>query len=116
MAHKAVAGSLALAALLALPFRPLVALILFAAALAVIGNSRGAFGGGMFRAMIAFVSSLWLALLGVVVTLLGTASDEPGGNFLLLPGLLVLGLALTLLAWAIAAIWRIRRAGFTMTE
>jgi uncharacterized membrane protein len=114
--HKAIAATLALAGLFVLPFRPLVALILFAAAIAVVGDRRAIFGSGMFRAILAFVSALWLALLGVVVTLLGMASTDPGGNFLLLPGLLILGLGLALLVWSITKMWRIRRTGFTMTE
>ena len=116
MAHMAVAATLALAGLFVLPLRPLVTLILFAAALAVVGNRRRAFGAGMFRAILGFITSLWLGLLGVVVSLLGMVPTDPGGNFLLLPGLLTLGLAFGLLAWSIAEVWRIRRSGFRMTE
>jgi len=111
MAHRAIAAALAVAALLALFVRPLVALILFGAALTVFANGRGAFGYGMSRAILAFVSAPFLGLLGVGTSLLGTISTEPGGNFLLLPGLLMLGLALLLLAWAVLTLWRIRRRG-----
>jgi hypothetical protein len=116
VAHKAVAATLGLTALVVLPVRPLIALILFAAAIAVAGDRRAVFGSGMFRAIVAFISSLWLALVGVVVALLGLVSTDPAGNFLLLPGLLALGLAIALFAWSIAAIWRIRRDGFRITE
>lgn len=116
MAHKTIAATLGLTALVVLPARPLIALVLFAAAMAVAGDSRRVFGSGMFRAVLGFISALWLALIGAVVSLFGLVSTEPGGNFLLLPGLIALGLAIALFAWSIAAIWRIRRAGFTMTE
>jgi hypothetical protein len=111
MAHRAFGSALILGALFALPFRPLVALVLFGAALAVVLNRRGVFGTGMYRAILAFTSSLFLALAGVGTSLLGMVSIEPGGNFLLLPGLLVLVIALGLLAWAIATMVRIRRSG-----
>jgi hypothetical protein len=116
VAHKAIAATLGLTALVVLPVRPLIALILFAAAVAVAGDRRAVFGSGMFRAIVAFVSSLWLALVGVVVSVLGLVSTDPGGSFLLLPGLVALGLAIALFAWSIVAIWRLRRAGFRMTE
>ena len=111
MAHRAVAAALAVAALLILFTRPLVALILFGAAIAVFANGRGAFGHGMSRAILAFVAAPFLGLLGVGTSLLGLVSTDPGGNFLLLPGLLLLGLGLSLLAWAVVTLWRIRRRG-----
>ena len=63
----------------------------------------------MYRAILAFVAALWLTLVGVVATLLGLVPAEPGGNFLLLPGLLLLGIAAILLAFSLLAILRLRR-------
>ena len=111
VAHRALASALALGALFALPFRPLVGLVLFGAALGVVMNRRGMFGTGMYRAILAFTSSLFLALAGVGTSLLGMVSTEPGGNFLLLPGLLILGIALALLAWSVVTMVLIRRSG-----
>ena len=112
MAHRAVAAALALAGLFALSFSPLVSLILFGTAFAVVMNRRGAFGAGMFRGVLAFITALWLGLAGVVASLLGIISTDPGGNFLLLPGLLLTGIGIGLLAWSVLAIRRARRAGF----
>ena len=109
MAHRAIAAALAVAGLLVLPSRPLIALILFGAAFAAVLNARGIFGTGMYRAIVAFMSALWLTLIGVVATLLGLVSTEPGGNFLLLPGVILLGVAATLFAGSLIAIWRMRR-------
>lgn len=103
--------ALAIAGLVILPARPLVSLVVFGAALAVFANGRGAFGYGMSRAVLAFITALFLGLLGVATSLLGLVSTDPGGNFLLLPGLLMLGLALALLAWAVLTLLRIRRQG-----
>lgn len=111
MAHRAAAAALALVALVLLPARPLVSLVFFGAAIGALANGRGAFGYGMSRAVLAFITALFLGLLGVVTSLLGLVSAEPGGNFLLLPGLLMLGLALALLAWAVWTLLRIRRQG-----
>jgi hypothetical protein len=79
------------------------------AALVVFMNSRGAFGSGMYRAILAFVSALWLALVGVVATLLGLIPAEPPGSFLLLPGLSLLGLAAALFLGSLVSLWRVRR-------
>jgi len=109
VAPRAVAAAVAVVALALLPSRPLVSLILFGAALALFFNARGAFGSGMYRAILAFVAALWLTLVGVVATLLGLVPAEPGRNFLLLPGLILLGLAASLLLGSLLAILRIRR-------
>ncbi len=111
MAHRAIAAALAAAGVAALPFRPLVALLLFGAAVGVFANGRGAFGSGMSRAILAFVTALFLGLLGVGTSLLGTVSTDGDGNFLLVPGLLMVGMGLALLAWAVATLWTIRRRG-----
>ena len=111
MAHRALAAVLALAALFVLPSRPLTAFVLFCAGLGVVADRRGVFGTGMYRAILAFTSALFLALAGVGASLLGMVSTEPGGNFLLLPGLLTLGIALGLLAWSVVTMVRIRRSG-----
>jgi hypothetical protein len=109
VAHRAIAAALAIAGIVLIPARPLVALILFGAALAIFLNGRGAFGSGMYRAIVAFVSSLWLALVGVVATLLGQVPAEPGGNVLLLPGLILLGVAASLFAGSLFVMVRARR-------
>jgi hypothetical protein len=112
MAHRAVAAALALVGVFAFAVSPLVSLILFGAALAVLMNHRGAFGSGMFRAVLAFITALWLGLAGVAASLLGMISTNPGGNFLLPPGLLLTGIGVGLLAWSVLAIRRERRRGF----
>lgn len=109
MAHRAITAALAIAGLLVLPSRPLIALIVFGSALAIALNARGVFGSGMHRAIVAFMAALWLTLIGVVATLLGLVSTEPGGNFLLLPGLILLGAAGSLFIGSLVAIWRMRR-------
>ena len=109
MAHRASAAVLLLAALVLLASRPLLGAIPLVAALVVFMNGRGAFGSGMYRAILAFVSALWLALVGVVATLLGLIPDGPPGNFLLLPGLTLLGVAAALLLGSLVAMWRARR-------
>lgn len=114
MAHRAVAAALALAGIFAFAFSLLGSLILFGASLAVVMNHRGAFGTGMFRGVLAFISALWLGLAGVVASLLGMVSTNPGGNFLLPPGLLLTGIAISLLGWSALAIRRARRAGFQL--
>jgi ascorbate-specific PTS system EIIC-type component UlaA len=111
VAHRAATAALALTALVILPARPLVSLVFFGAAIAVFANGRGAFGYGMSRAVLAFITALFLGVLGVVTSLLGLVSTDPGGNYLLLPGLFMLGLALALLAWAVVTLLRIRRHG-----
>jgi hypothetical protein len=114
MAHRAAAAALALLALVILPARPLVALVFFGAAIGVFANGRGAFGYGMSRAILAFITALFLGLLGVVTSLSGLISTDPGGNFLLLPGLMLVGIGLGLLGWSVIAIRRARRAGFQL--
>jgi hypothetical protein len=109
VAHRALAVVLASGGLLLLPIRPLLALIALGAALAVVLNARGVFGTGMYRAMVAFMSALWLTLVGVVATLLGLVPTDPGGNFLLLPGQILLGIAASLFAGSLVSIWRMRR-------
>jgi len=116
MAHRVAIAALLLAALVVLPFRPLIALLIFAVALAVVLHRRGLFGSGMYRSVLAFNASLPLTVLGVVTSLIGLIpfgdSCNPGpctGNFLLLPGLLVLGTGITLFAWSVARMLRARR-------
>ena len=99
LVHRAITIALGVAGLLILPIRPLVALVVFGLALALVMDRRGLFGHGRFRMVLAFFSALWLGVLGVVTSLLG-AVPPPDGNFLLLPGLLILGLALVLLVWS----------------
>jgi len=123
MARRAVVAALAIAGAIALLSRPLVALVLLGAALVIALDGRGIFGRGTLRAVIAFVSALWLGLAGVVATLLGmvvlpgscdpapTSCDGPEANFLFLPGVLLLGTALALLAWSVVEALRMRRAG-----
>ena len=120
MAQRFVVGLLALAGLFALLLRPLVGGILLATALALFVDQRGVFGYGAWRAMIAFITGLWVGLAGVAATVLGmvalpgscdpttTTCDDPQGNFLSLPGLLLLALGLTLLAWSVLDLIRIR--------
>jgi hypothetical protein len=122
VAHRLVASGLALAGLFALALRPLIGFVLLATAVVVAFDARGAFGRGRLRAVIGFISGLWIGLAGVVGTLLGmlalpascdpttTACDTGDGNFLFAPGLLLLALGLTLLAWSIAQLIRERRA------
>lgn len=122
MAHRLVVAGFTLAGLVALAFRPLVGFILLTTALAFLMDRRGAFGRGWFRAVVAFVTGLWVALAGVVATFLGmlalpascdpttTTCDNPEANFLFAPGLLLLALGLTLLAWSIVDLLRMRRA------
>jgi hypothetical protein len=112
MAHRAVAIALAGAGLFALPFRPLISLILFGASLVIVLDRRGAFGSGAFRGAIAFMTGLWLGLIGVAASLLGMIATDPGGNFLLVPGLLLVAISVGLLAWSLLAIRRARRGGF----
>lgn len=114
MAHRAVAIALAVAGLFALPFRPLISLILFGASVAIVLDRRGAFGSGAVRGAIAFLAGLWLGLVGVVASLLGTIATDPGGNFLLVPGLMLAAIGVGLLAWSLLAIRRARRGGFTI--
>lgn len=121
MAHRVAAASLLLIGLGLLAVRPLVGFIILVAALAAFLDDRGAFGHGTWRAMIAFITGLWVALAGVVATLLGmfalpgacdatTTCDDPEANFLFLPGVVLLVLGTILLVWAILESIRLRRA------
>lgn len=123
MAQRLIVAGTALAGLAALALRPLVGLILLATALVLVVDRRGAFGHGVFRTAIAFITGLWIGVAGVAATLLGmlalpgscdpstTACDDAEGNFLFVPGLLLLALGLTLLGWSVVELLRIRRAG-----
>ena len=108
LVHRAVATSVALAALVALAFSPLLALVLFSVALAVVLDRRGVFGAGRWRAQLAFVAAPFIGLAGVALALLGSI-PEPG-NFFLLPGLVLVAISLVLLAWSFVVIWRTRPA------
>ena len=121
MAHRIAAVVLLLAGVVLLPIRPLVGFIVLAAGVTVVLDRRDLFGTGMFRGAIAFIAGLWLGLAGVVGTLLGmvalpgtcdattTTCDSPEANFLFLPGVLLLVLALGLLGGSIVALFRARR-------
>ena len=123
MARRGVVAALAIAGAIALLLRPLVALVPLGAALVVILDGRGIFGRGTLRAVIAFISALWLGLVGVIATLLGmlalpgtcdptaTPCESPEANFLFLPGVLLLVTALALLGWSVVEALRMRRAG-----
>ena len=120
MAQRIVVAGLALSGLVALFSRPLIGFVLLASALVLFVNVRGGFGNGIFRAATAFLSALWLTLAGAAVTFVGVfdsgcdghspSCDDPEGNFLFLPGLMLLAIALTLLAWSISEAFRLRRA------
>ncbi len=56
--------------------------------------------------MLAFIAAPFIGLAGVALALLG-AIPAPG-NFFLLPGLLLVGIAVVLLAWSFVVIWRTR--------
>ena len=108
LAYRALTIALGLAGLLILPIRPLIGLVVFGV-LGVLGmDRRGLFGHGRFRLVLGFFSGLWLGVVGVVTSLLG-AVPPPDGNFLLLPGLVVLGLALVMLVWSFVKLLRIPR-------
>lgn len=109
MAQRVIAAALLVAGITLLQSRPLLSLIPLAAALVVFMNARRAFGSGMHRAVLGFVGALWLMLIGAVATLLGLVPVAPDGNFLLLPGLTVLGIAAVLFLGSLLAMWRIRR-------
>lgn len=127
MAHRLVAAVLVIVGLGLVVVRPLTGLIVLATALAIFLDGRNYFGHGTWRAMIAFISSLWLSLGGVITTVLGmlaspgtcdattTSCDRPEASFLLLPGFLLLALGLTLLVWSIVEALRLRRASHRAT-
>ena len=106
LGRRAFATTAALAALVALSFSPLLALVLFALALAVVMDGRGAFGAGRRRGFIGFVTAPWIGLAGVGLALLGSI-PEPG-NFFRLPGLLLVAISIALLVWSFFTIWRTR--------
>jgi hypothetical protein len=110
VAHRTLAAALLVAAIVLLPTTPLLAVIPLGASLAVFLNGRRAFGSGMHRAILAFVSALWLTLVGVVATLLGLIPTGPAGNFLLVPGLGMLAAAVALFVGSVVAMWRARRS------
>jgi divalent metal cation (Fe/Co/Zn/Cd) transporter len=120
MAHRLVAAVPIVLGIWLIPNHPLISLTLFGVALALVANRHYAFGSGRYRAILGFISALWLGVLGAATTLLGlvpnAAPCEPpaactGGNFLLVPGLLLLGLAFALLAWSVVSLLRMRRYG-----
>ena len=77
--------------------------------LTVILDDRGILGSGRWRAQLAFIAAPFTGLAGVALALLGSIPAR--GNFFLLPGLLLVAIALTLLAWSFAVIWRTRPRG-----
>lgn len=80
--------------------------MLFGVALAIVLDRRGIFGFGRWRAILAFVAAPFIGLAGVALALLGSI---PGpGSFFLLPGLLLVAIGLTLLAWSFVVIWQTR--------
>jgi hypothetical protein len=121
MAHRVATVVLLLAGLFLFPIRPLFGFVVLAAGLVVLLDGRGVFGRGVYRWMIAFISGLWLGLAGVVTTFIGMfdagcattspSCDDPEGNFLFFPGLLLLAVGLTLLVWSVIQLIRTRRAG-----
>jgi hypothetical protein len=109
LVRRSLAAAIGVPALAALAFSPLLALVLFGVALAVILDSRGVFGTGRWRAMLAFIAAPFIGLAGVVMALLGSI-PEPG-NFFLFPGLLLAAIAVLLLGWSFIVIWRTRPQG-----
>lgn len=109
MAHRALAPALALVGIFAVSFSPLLALVIFGAALVVVLDRRGVVGAGRFRAIIAFVAAPWIGIAGVVLAVLGSVSGP--GSFFLAPGVVLLGGALAMLAWSSVALWRLRGPG-----
>jgi hypothetical protein len=56
--------------------------------------------------MLAFIAAPFIGLAGIALALLGSI-PEPG-NFFLLPGLLLVGISLMLLAWSFIVLWQTR--------
>ena len=110
LAHRGVAAALALAAIFAWAFSPLLSLVVFAMALAVILDRRGVFGRGRSRAFTAFVGAPFIGIAGVTLALLGSVPAP--GNFFLAPGLLLVAASVVLLVWSFATIWRTRRGWY----
>jgi hypothetical protein len=106
LALRVVATAFGVAGLVALAFSPLLALILFGVAFTAILDRRGVLGHGRWRAILAFIAAPFIGLAGVALALLGSI-PEPG-NFFLLPGLLLVGISLVLLAWSFLVIWQTR--------
>jgi hypothetical protein len=109
LAHRAAAAALSLAAILAFAFSPLLSLVIFGMALAVVLDRRGIFGAGRYRAIMGFIAAPWIGLAGVALALLGSIPER--GNFLLAPGLVLVAIAVVLLTWSFAKIWRTRSRG-----
>ena len=118
MAHRLVAAVSIVLGIWLVPNHPLISLTLFGVALALVANRRYAFGSGRYRAILAFISSLWLGVLGAATTLLGLVPnaapcegpDCHGGNFLFIPGVILLALAFGLLSWSVVSLLRMRAA------
>ena len=87
---------------MAFVFSPLLSLVVFGVALAVIMDGRGALGAGRRRGFIGIVTAPWIGLAGVATSLLGSIPER--GNFLLIPGLVLVGLSLALLGWSFLVI------------
>ena len=109
LVHRFLAVGVGVLALAAVFLSPFLALVLFGVALAIVMDRRGVFGRGRYRAIMGFIAAPWIGLAGIGLALLGSI-PEPG-NFFLLPGLLLVGISLALLAWSSVTIWQTRRSG-----
>ena len=109
--RRAVAVSFGVVAILALTVSPLLSLVLFGVALAFALDARSIFGHGRQKAFLGFVAAPFIGLPGVALALLGTIPSP--GNFFLLPGLLLVVVALLVLGWSVVVMWltRPRRRG-----
>ncbi|HJP88925.1 MAG TPA: hypothetical protein VJ850_07830 [Candidatus Limnocylindrales bacterium] len=126
MAHRVATVVLLLAGLVLFPIRPLAGFIVLVAGLVALLDGRGLFGRGTYRSMIGFISGLWLIAGGAITTSIGMfdigclttdpSCDDPEGNFLFFPGLLLLGLGLAVFVWSIAAALPARRRRRRHTE
>ncbi|HXG25586.1 MAG TPA: hypothetical protein VNL94_01855 [Candidatus Binatia bacterium] len=96
-------GVLALAAALV---SPLLALVLFGVSFTLLLDRRGVFGRGRSRALMALIAAPWIGLAGVGLAIVGSILAP--GNFLFVPGLLLVAIAFVLLAWSFVVIWRTR--------